>query len=72
MGGRICGESPRDEKFDANAGCAGTAREYQIMPAGAKMDATLERHRSRQQLMACWPLGQHESWDIPECEIAAV
>jgi hypothetical protein len=61
MGGRMSGESPREEKIEMPAGTTGAERAYQANAAGATVTPTLARQRSRQQLIACWPCGQHAS-----------
>lgn len=75
MGGRMSGESPREEKVEILAGRIRAGRAYQANVVGETVTPTLARQRSRQQLIACWPFGQHASalWqsvDI-ECEVAA-
>lgn len=57
------------------AGTIGAERAYQVNVAGETVTPTEARQRSRQQLIACWPFGQHASalWqsvDI-EAEVAA-
>jgi hypothetical protein len=61
MGGRMSGESPREEKIEDFAGSAGAERANHVEATGDMATPTVERQRSRQQLMACWPFGQHES-----------
>jgi hypothetical protein len=61
MGGRISGESPREEKDEVKAVRAGTERANHAKATGDTVAPALERQRSRQQLIACWPFGQQES-----------
>jgi hypothetical protein len=68
----MSGESPREEKTDDVVTCNSAGAENKPRAIGDTVAPTLERQRSRQQLMACWPLGQHESCDASECPIAVV
>lgn len=61
MGGRMSGESPREEKIEDVVGSAGAERANHVEAAGDTATPTVERQRSRQQLRAWWPFGQHES-----------
>ena len=72
MGGRISGESPREVKLDDLAACNLAGGEYQVRAIGDTVAPTVARQRSRQQFIACWPLGQHESCDVLEWAVAAV
>jgi hypothetical protein len=72
MGGRMSGESPREEKIEDSARRAGAELETQVEAAGDTVAPTVERQTSRQQLMACWPFGQHESRDTSEGEITVL
>lgn len=62
MGGRMSGESPREEKVEILAGRIAAGRTYQASVAGETVTPTLMRQRSRQQLIANWPFGQHASF----------
>jgi len=72
MGGRMSGESPREEKIAglAVSNRAGDANAARV--AGDTMTPTVDKQRSRQQLMACSPFGQHESCNASEWAIAVV
>jgi hypothetical protein len=72
MGGRISGESPREEKVEVRGDISGAERATHAKVAGKAVTLRFERQRSRQQLIACPPFGQHESWDITDCEVAVV
>src|ERR1700734_3077300 len=72
MGGRISGESPREEKIDAVVTCNPGATATKVRTVGDAVAPTFETQRSRQQIMACWPWGQHESCEASECSIAVV
>lgn len=72
MGGRVSGESPREEKLGDLAACNSAAGENQARVIGETMTPTVERQRSRQQFIARWPVGQHESCDAVEWAVAAV
>jgi len=66
MGGRMSGESPREEKLDDLAACNLAGGENQARGIGDTVAPTVERQRSRQQLIARWPFGQQESCDASE------
>ena len=67
MGGRIGGESPREEKIADLIASNSSGGANQVRAAIGDMGAhTGDRHRSRQQLMARCPLGQHEFCDASE------
>jgi hypothetical protein len=66
----MSGESPREEKFEVPAGSAGAERACQANAVCDTVTPTLVRQRSRQQLSACLPFGQHESWEASECAMA--
>jgi hypothetical protein len=68
----MSGESPREEKIDDVATCNAAGAANKVRTIGDTAAPTVERQRSRQQLMACWPLGQHASCDASECAIAVV
>jgi hypothetical protein len=68
----MSGESPREEKIEARPSKVGAEGANHSKATGDTVTPTFERQRSRQQLIACWPFGQHESWDISKCEIAVV
>jgi hypothetical protein len=73
MGGRMSGESPREEKIDVLAAITGDEVANQRSGIGGDTAApTVERQRSRQQLIPCWPLGQHESCDASEWVVVVV
>jgi hypothetical protein len=72
MGGRMSGESPREEKVDDAAACNSAVTADKVRSAGDAVAPMLKTQRSRQQLMACCPLGQHESCDVSDCTIAVV
>ena len=72
IGGRMSGESPREEKIEAWPSNVDAERANHAKATGDTVQPTFERQRSTQQLAAFWPFGQHESWDISECEIAVV
>jgi hypothetical protein len=57
----MSGESPREEKIEELAGSTGVERANHVEATGDTVTPTVERQRSRQQLKACWPFGQHES-----------
>ena len=57
----MSGESPREEKIEDFAGSAGAVRANHVEATGDTVTPTAERQRSRQQLIACWPFGQHDS-----------
>ena len=57
----MSGESPRVEKVEMLAGRLGVERAYQANVVAETLTPTLARQRSRQQLIACWPFGQHAS-----------
>jgi hypothetical protein len=59
MGGRMSGESPREEKVEGAASIADVERPYQTKGADDTVTPTLVRQRSRQQPMVCWTFGQH-------------
>jgi hypothetical protein len=61
MGGRMSGESPREEKLVVRNCRAGAVRPCQIRAAGDAVTPSraMVRQASRQQLAACKPLGQH-------------
>lgn len=67
MGGRMSGESPREEKLDETGVWNFAGGENQVWDIGDTVAPTVERQRSRQQLIARWPFGQHESCDALEC-----
>jgi hypothetical protein len=50
MGGRMSGESPREEKIGVRNSEERTVWPYQTKDAGDAMTATAERHASKQQL----------------------
>jgi hypothetical protein len=62
MGGRMSGDSPREKKVEFLAGSTADERAYQVNVVGETVTPTLARQRSRQQLIACWPCGQHASF----------
>ena len=70
MGGRMSGESPREEKVEILAGRIAAGRAYQANVVGETVTPTLVRQRSRQQFIACWPFGQHASalWQSVDIE----
>jgi hypothetical protein len=72
MGGRMSGESPREEKVEVRAGKARAERAYQANVGGETATPILVRQRSRQQLNACGPFGQHVLGETSECEIVAL
>jgi hypothetical protein len=72
MGGRMSGESPRVEKIDGVTACSAAGNANKVSTVGDAVAPTLETQRSRQQLIACWPLGQHESCNASACSIAVV
>lgn len=72
MGGRMSGVSPREEKLDGMAACNLAGGANHVRATGDTVVPTVERQRSRQQLIACWPLGQHESCEGLEWAVAAV
>jgi hypothetical protein len=72
MGGRMSGESPREEKIEIRAGKPRAEGAYQAKVGGETATPILLRQRSRQQLNACGPFGQHVFWETSECEIAAL
>jgi len=59
MGGRMSGESPREEKIAVRNCGVGTERPYQAKDGGVVVIATAARQTFRQQLSVCDPLGQH-------------
>jgi len=64
MGGRMSGESPRDEKFAVRNCRAVAVRPYQTEGAGDITIATVAKQASRQQPDVCNPLGQHDFCEI--------
>jgi hypothetical protein len=68
----MSGMSPREEKIMLEGGRAEAVRPYQSKGAGDTATATAVRQATRQQLMACWPLGQQEISDASDCAAAAV
>ena len=68
----MSGESPREEKIEDFAGRAGVESANQAKATCVTVTPTVERQRSRQQLIACWPFGQHDSCDVSECDVAVV
>jgi hypothetical protein len=59
MGGRMSGESPREEKVAARNCGVGALRPYQAKEGDVIVIATTARQTSRQQLSVYDPLGQH-------------
>ena len=59
MGGRVSGESSRDEKVAVGKLRSKVVRPYQIKAWGAVGTAVVDTQTSRQQLSMCDPLGQH-------------
>jgi hypothetical protein len=72
MGGRMSGESPREEKLGDLTGCNLAGGANQVRAVGDTVVPTVERQRSRQQLIARWPFGQQESCDASEGAVAVV
>jgi hypothetical protein len=72
MGGRISGESPREEKIAGLVATGSDGRSNQMRANGDTIAPTVERQRSRQQLVACWPFGQHEFRDASDWETEVV
>jgi hypothetical protein len=68
----MSGESPREEKVGIWAGKAGAERAYQANAGVETVTPKVDRQRSRQQLIACGPFGQHASGEASECEIPVV
>jgi hypothetical protein len=66
MGGRMSGESQREEKVAVRKVRAGAARPYQTKDGGDTVRATAARQASRQQLVVCTPLGQHDLCDVAD------
>src|ERR1019366_3789903 len=61
MGGRMSGESPRDEKLVARKCTAGAERPYQMTGAMEAAIATVGAQESGQQFIACEP-GSQQVW----------
>ena len=72
MGGRMSGESPREKKIGGFAAFKVAGAANRVKAIGDMVAPTLDRQRSRQQLMARWPLGQHESCVASAWAIAVV
>lgn len=60
----MSGESPREVKVVSLATCTVAGAGVTVATTNAAVTTTLVAQRSRQQLMACWPLGQQESCDV--------
>src|SRR5271156_4995338 len=73
MGGRMSGESPREENLVDRACGTSVVDPSQFSARGIvwATPATVPVQASRQQPIVCWPLGQQESRDASECETAA-
>jgi hypothetical protein len=67
----MSGESSREEKVEVRNGRAGAVRPYQTENTDETAMPTAVRQASRQQLIVCDALGQHDFWDASECEMAA-
>jgi hypothetical protein len=65
MGGRMSGESPREEKVVVRNCRNDAVRRYQTEAAGDAATAMAVGHASRQQVAVCDPLGQHGVWEAP-------
>jgi hypothetical protein len=61
MGGRMSGESPREEKVEDFAGSPGDESANHESITADTVTPMFEGHRSRQQLIVRWPFGQHDS-----------
>jgi hypothetical protein len=73
MGGRISGESPREEKVSIKNGRAISWRPFHTIDTrGDPRTAAIAGQASWQQLTVWAPLGQHESsaWDALVAEVA--
>ena len=70
----MSGESPREEnRFDRNCGTSvADAGQFSTCGGVVTAPATVHTQASRQQLIACRPLGQQQSWEAGECETTAV
>jgi hypothetical protein len=67
MGGRVSGESPREEKVEERNSSAGAVRPCQTEEdAGDAATAVFARQASGQQLAVCNPLGQHDSCEVSD------
>ena len=53
MGGRMSGESPREEKVDVASACNSAGTATKVRTVGDAVAPTLETQRSKQQLIAC-------------------
>ena len=56
----MSGESPREEKVLVWNCRAGAERPYQVKEEGDTVTAAIVRQTSRQQVIECRPLGQHD------------
>jgi hypothetical protein len=65
MGGRMRGESPREEKVIVWNCRTDVARRCQTKAADDVVTATAVGQASRQQFAMCDPLGQHDVRDAP-------
>jgi hypothetical protein len=60
MGGRMSGESPRENKVEMRSCAGGAARPYQAKDTGDVAIAITATQESRQQPTECSPLGQQD------------
>jgi hypothetical protein len=65
MGGRMRGESPREEKVVVWNCSIDVARRCQTKAADEVVTATAVGQPSRQQFAMCDPLGQHDVCEAP-------
>jgi hypothetical protein len=72
MGGRMSGESPREEKIEGLAVSTWAGDANHARGADDTVAPTDDGQRSRQQLIALWPAGQHESCNASEWAAAVL
>jgi hypothetical protein len=65
MGGRMSGESPREEKVKVRQRSAGAVRPYQTEDAGDAVAPRAVGQAVWQQFIVCRPFEQHEFWGAP-------